>query len=109
MDAKRLTTDELAAVRARAEAAMPGRWERIGNTVYFGGSYFKEFLGDIPTADFIAHARADVPTLLAHIDALTDDRDALARALAEVRNELAALGRVLAPGDGRRERDQEHG
>jgi hypothetical protein len=81
MEPKRLTDDELAAIRARAEAATPGRWNRpydalidmqlearlvVGNVA----GYEIAICENRADAEFIAHARADIPALLAHADAL---------------------------------------
>lgn len=81
---------DLAAIRARCDAATPGPWRVDGNTYdedcnehlapyglegpnermiwsSGGGEYSHP---DMATAQFIAHARADIPALLAYIDEL---------------------------------------
>ena len=83
-----MTDDELAEIEARAEAASSGPWERGGKwaetSVYAGdgvmvaGQWDYEEGGISEEADavFIAHARTDIPALLAHIraQALTIER-----------------------------------
>lgn len=98
----------LATVRKRAEAATKGPWQtgatpRAGE-VYFGTVVDPDdptepgvLLGSVGTeadAEFIAHAREDVPDLLAEIDRLTralreigKDRNTWARQLADAKDE----------------------
>lgn len=78
-----LTTKELATIRERAEKATPGPWETWGTSgfpdFYVGmakdedGRWWTKDNTELgqDDAEFIAHARTDVPALLAHIDALT--------------------------------------
>jgi hypothetical protein len=95
MEPKRLTDDELRAIRARAEAATPGRWNRpydalidmqlearlvVGNVA----GYEIAICENRADAEFIAHARADIPALLAHADALAAENARLGDALAEL-------------------------
>ena len=54
-------TDRLEEIRSRAEAATPGPWE-IGVTYNHGRN-----------ATFIAHAREDIPYLLAEVERLQKD------------------------------------
>ena len=80
-----ITTTELSAIRARADAATPGPWEwedvdldRVWPTpsrILAGqhGEVCSFDADDDPLAadaQFIAHARADIPALLAEIDRL---------------------------------------
>ena len=84
----------LDAIRARCEAATPGEWTAVwrGNTVkshavitkIFGQSITGGISPRTGNAEFIAHARTDVPDLLAEIERLTaelaateSDRDVL--------------------------------
>lgn len=76
-----MITEELAAIEARANAATQGpwaveRWEDFaGKPSYYvdGALRWREHLntlsceGDKDTAEFIAHAREDVPALLAAV------------------------------------------
>ncbi len=77
----------LDAIRARCEAATPGKWKHDKQAVYVhvpGLGYMKIASGlEAEDAAFIAHARADVPDMLAEIERLTaalnlleSDRDA---------------------------------
>lgn len=68
-----MTDEELAAIRARAEAATPGPWAPFGKQVIDSNQLFVlQGLGDhvYQDADFIAHAREDIPKLLAEIKRL---------------------------------------
>ena len=92
-----MTADERNAIRARAEAATEGPWTSTFGynnggiaTAFFaipghnGGGKVEMILED---AEFIAHAREDIPRLLADNDALRAEVAALLRAL-EWRNML---------------------
>lgn len=85
---ERLTDEQLAAIRERADAATPGPWATALEVDHDGqywvvtppdGSVLFSVCkvghkGELKTeedAEFIAHARQDIPALLAHIDALT--------------------------------------
>jgi hypothetical protein len=65
-----MTPEQLAAIKARADAATPGPWESATTGVW------SDIEGDLWVADtshdydaaFIAHAREDVPALLAEVD-----------------------------------------
>ena len=78
--------ERLAAIRARAEAATPGPWhieddsnfkneEHAGSVVTEQGYYLAKIEPDVDDADgnaeFIAHAREDVPYLLDLVTALS--------------------------------------
>jgi hypothetical protein len=92
-----MTTDERAAIRARAEAATPGPWWRVsdrpdGHPLFFDGNGCDLIMSgvDPDTSDcddrFVIAARTDVPALLDHADA--QDRriaelEALVRSLSE--------------------------
>ena len=91
--------------RALAQAATPGEWwvEQHSGILHDGtpstcavltsDEYDMASFGDdeqaMFDAVFIAAARTAVPQLLADVDALTQERDALAAELARVRGELA--------------------
>ena len=93
----RLTPEERAAIRARAEAATPGEWRLL--SPYSGGSIVANCERAIvlfnpsgnphnscmkADSDFVANARQDVPALLA-------DLEAADAALAALREENARL------------------
>ena len=98
-------TDQLAAIEARAHAATEGPWETHDGDVVQSydiavktGEHSYEREGIIPgeyvrdnDAEFIAHARTDVPALLALV---RDQQAKLYRA-----NELVRYLDRLAPGD----------
>jgi len=91
-----MTQDELDAIRARAEAATPGPWKGLEYFWGINGSDKNLVVRDMGAGrhakenqanqDFIAHAREDIPALLAEIDLLTRANDALG----ESRNILMA-------------------
>jgi hypothetical protein len=91
----RLTNEELAAIRERAEKATPGPWfkesDEYGNiNVYFawdapnGGNEVVERIDSEDDADFIANARTDIPKLLAHIEALEVENERMKDALIRI-------------------------
>jgi hypothetical protein len=108
-----MTDEELQACRERAEAATPGPWkvsrvpfdERKGTDevcdlvndtwVVTRVGFLRDFRSD---AKFIAHAREDVPRLLATIDALRTELTKLS-APAHPWNECEKCGYVLDIGD----------
>ncbi len=70
-------------IRARAEKAMPGPWEPYkgfedDREVYWHagpvdrGKYTTDQFNSSNTANFIAHAREDIPALLADVDHLRE-------------------------------------
>jgi hypothetical protein len=81
---KRLNAEELEAIRKRAEAATEGPWFVEGETVYssgvlLAGAYPAMICDecDETEAEFIAHARQDVPRLLAEIERLRNELDSI--------------------------------
>jgi hypothetical protein len=78
----RLSPEREAEIAARAEAATPGPWEanaRIGIVTNKVGDPLAVFGGgaqDRADAKFTAHAREDVPALLAELAAVRAERDA---------------------------------
>lgn len=66
--------ERLAEIQARAEAATPGPWHEEAGNVHvehgrlatIGGTYVTA----VPDAEFIAHAREDVPALVAALRAV---------------------------------------
>ncbi|UYZ12187.1 hypothetical protein A6764_00045 [Brevibacillus sp. WF146] len=90
-----ITPEELTAIRERAEKATPGPWLWSGAKVLNGkymfvpqGSYLADTLitfGDTYEnggydAEFIAHAREDIPRLLAEIERLRTALEEINRA-----------------------------
>lgn len=75
-------SDRLADIKAREQAAFGGPWEALDadengmHAVAVDGTVLVE-VGDFCDAEFIAHARDDIPHLLALVESLTADRDAL--------------------------------
>lgn len=88
-----MSGEEFAAIEARANAATPGPWagyedetsgERYLGLFYDGGNVqpITEWTGDQEDAEFIAHARTDIPRLLAAVRE-RDNTIARVRALIE--------------------------
>lgn len=91
MEPKRLTDDDLRAIRARMEAATPGPWT-VEHEMKYDVNESTAYLSELHLAGkqetvkiycgpghaapqvydlvFLAYARADIPALLAHADAL---------------------------------------
>jgi hypothetical protein len=81
-----MTPEQLKAIRERAEAATAGPWESTTPAAYEGApdaawlkaprgtDFYTDYDGGIRQADaaFIAHARADVPALLALVEQLQE-------------------------------------
>lgn len=73
-----MTSEELAAIKARAEAATPGPWELASASSGYSNEsdVISQDLGVVAhdvlnnTAVFIAHARTDVPALVAEVERL---------------------------------------
>lgn len=78
-----LTDERLAEIRARCDAATPGLWEVIvkGNTVQSHAipGVCSGISPKSGNAAFVAHARADIPALLAEVERLRQERDDLAK------------------------------
>jgi hypothetical protein len=76
-------------IKAREQAAFGGPWEALDadengmHAVAVDGTVLVE-VGDFCDAEFIAHARDDIPHLLALVESLTAERDALAAQVARV-------------------------
>ena len=105
------------AIRARAEAATPGPWDSDGYSVGANDDWVAHIPGydpgegagnprREPDAEFIAHAREDVPALLAELAAWKATVDAYEsgeghRAIVDERDRLAAqVQAVRALADG---------
>ena len=97
-------------IRARCDAARPGSW-RVTNDnegmpqeylpfyvvndaeAEDDGDWFAELrVGDYETADFIAHAREDIPYLLAEVERLTEERNAAVEDLNDAQPCFACAG-----------------
>ena len=82
-----MTKLELDAIQARCEAATPGTWGVCGSDVYrthksghLDSVLFLTISGSYKAtenANFVGHARQDIPALLAEVARLTHERDAL--------------------------------
>ena len=76
-------------IKAREQAAFGGPWEVLDadengmHAVAVDGTVLVE-VGDFCDAEFIAHARDDIPHLLALVESLTAERDALRAVVARV-------------------------
>lgn len=82
-----LTKEELESIRKRAEAATPGPWFWLDDgRLYSDGA--DKVIGEViegkdetwfdlfdANAEFIAHAREDIPKLLAEIERLQQEKD----------------------------------
>jgi len=77
---KRLNDEQLAEIRKRAEAATAGPWYLNGDLLVYGDGPY-DYIWELETekikAEFIAHAREDVPKLLAEIERLESVNKAL--------------------------------
>lgn len=83
-----LDDEALAEIEARASAATDGPWQRGGNywdqntVTADAGKYFIADCHKNPmSAEFIAHARTDIPALCATVRALRAEREAAMRVL----------------------------
>ena len=91
----RLTSEELQAIRARAERASKGRWNvnvsvdycdncKNGYEIVQSELFLAPIVAELNDADnavFIAHAREDVPKLVAEVERL---REAIIEAIADI-------------------------
>ncbi|WP_239934219.1 hypothetical protein [Streptomyces sp. CBG31] len=96
-----LSPEYLAEIAARAEAATAGPWCTDGAEIYQGDEYAWDafWVGETCRADeadggtvdaaFIAHARTDVPALLAEVERLRAALSSAADAIAEQDDETA--------------------
>ncbi|MSP03082.1 MAG: hypothetical protein EXR07_18845 [Acetobacteraceae bacterium] len=96
-----LGDDELAAMKKRADAATPGPWKSYveGREEMSGSDFIMTEADDIyltgatvADQDFIAHARQDIPRLIAEIERLKTPRRAVERTRAHVRGNPTANG-----------------
>lgn len=101
-----MTKEELEAIGVRVEAATPGPWTSRGERIFVNGVWHASVCAwghkdDDPRmidAIFIAHARANVPALLAYVAELEQDRN-LYKTAAESKEtlyETACAGRESA-------------
>jgi hypothetical protein len=116
MTAQPLTDEQYAAIRAREAAATPGPWaiewdhDDVTDApfpVSLGPIGYLEHHGerDVADAEFVAHARADVPALLAEVDRLRAERAEAAQLSHQYRNECE---RLRAENEGMRAVQQVH-
>jgi len=92
-----MTELDLDAIRARAEAATDGPWERYGDgshEVYCAANFEDTayeppdvtYGSDRPAdAEFIAHARTDVPALIAEVERLRKEREGLVAVVSQLK------------------------
>ena len=96
-----MTPEELQAIRDRVNNASPGPWEHLTprntNNHAVVDSYGEDLANDYEgvwyseeDAEFIAHARTDIPALLDHIDTLTARLEAVQELHREGRNSCCA-------------------
>lgn len=102
MDKRLMTPKQLAAIRARADAATQGvltidRYNHGGGRFSLDHAKGRQLVADfyeIGDREFYAHARADIPALLDHIETLLAKVEAVREAFAEwefvrtVRNDI---------------------
>ena len=106
-----MTREQLDAIRARVEAATPGPWEPSsdtltwihveahGLTVAECRTYLNRQHTDKQNdanAAFIASAREDVPALLAEVERLTAERDAIAKTAVQEWKDASGYDDLLA-------------
>ena len=99
-----MTPEELAAIRARAEAATPGPWDGVPGRCILPDDWNHRYTahqvieGCIynPNAEndhaFIAHAREDIPALVAEVERLQAELAAARARIAALENQLDELG-----------------
>ena len=81
-----MTENELNEIEARANAATPGKWKHVDmrrhqiicEDKYIGG------IEDYENANFITHAREDIPELVAEVRKLRAEMDVLASKIVQV-------------------------
>ena len=101
---ERPTGEQLAAIRERCAAAMPGPWQAVdwdgwvvrqdagdGHMVACASAVYPECCIGLDQADaqFIAAARADVPALLRWLEQAQQREGMMVEAIADVRHQLA--------------------
>lgn len=96
MNEKRMTPEALAEIRERAERATPGAWNLKKDGRYEDHDECRIELPDddielcrYENGEFIAHAREDVPALIAEIARLTTENASLRAELEAAKNDLA--------------------
>jgi len=88
MDKRLMTPEQLAAIRARADAATDGPWNATTDPSHFDfdcvdSSEWSMYVERRCDRDFIAHARADIPALLDEVRRLQGQVEALAEFIQE--------------------------
>ena len=112
MTAPTVSADRLADIKAREQAAFGGPWHVLDadengmHAVAVDGTVLVE-VGDFCDAEFIAASRDDIPHLLALVESLTAERDALRAVVGRVQalvdsnpDHADTCGSVLTPGAG---------
>ena len=93
-----MTPERLQAIRARCEQATPGPWSWAPGYVLVSARGDRILVLDYTygprqlteaDAEFVAHAREDVPALLEEVERLQAEVRALRRRLRELREQLA--------------------
>lgn len=81
-----MTDEQLAEIRARCEAATPGPWIREGAVISSlrGVWYALKTSADRADLSLMFHACEDIPALLAEVERLMEDVDALHRECARL-------------------------
>ena len=101
-----MTDSELAAIRARCDAATPGpwwdesgtihapawaQWMPPGSTCHPAYTFGSNGIDCAADADFIAHAREDIPALVAEIEWLQTELDQVANVIGRLQARHEAL------------------
>lgn len=84
-----LSKEQLQAIRERCEAATPGEWKVSVDYVYKIDGDREILIADCPNvhdAAFVAHAREDIPALLAEVERLEEENQRLRGALEKIEN-----------------------
>jgi hypothetical protein len=81
-----LTQERLDAITARCEAATPGPWKVVEGKSFGVQSENKNIANCFRAENeqFIAHARQDIPALLAEVERLREERDRAIAALEDL-------------------------
>jgi hypothetical protein len=106
----RLSPEREAEIAARVEAATPGPWCTDSWEIYQGAEYVAgaEWIGETcragemddsrADAEFVAHARTDVPALLAELAAVRAERDQARAEAIECKSSVDLLNALHAAG-----------
>ncbi|MBF4578941.1 hypothetical protein [Frigoribacterium sp. VKM Ac-2530] len=103
-----MTTLDLNAIIARACHATPGPWGHVADTTTHGQEVHRigsettnsdvasvdRRSGEVTDADFIAHAREDIPALVSEVRHLTEERDTYRRDAESWRRYMASQAAI---------------